>query len=653
MNRAASCSIAFLTFLSLPLPALARDVATAEKAVKWARMQMESRQFDGCRTKLAEAEAALGVDEASAAAVRESMAALTKECFEIERTMFAETLVDELDRGLEGAQYELDRGMEGDGNAEVAEAMESSLARMEAMTDRDDAKKWLSEEVRADYKRKAAELRARGVQAGRDVRYRRAEGWLVRVEAMNAGTSKENVYRDTVDQWMEYAGAEIEKLSEDSRHGALTARLEKARAGFASLTANADRDEFVNGVVAKWQGMLQNDNGASAGWENEPETTYERFVQQGGLESPKTAARCRLVQYMVDDQDYQRARKDFADDARIIALVAEIDREMEGAAARICAMTNSILERAEKEQPPAGSEGERWVSTFERLGPEVDRLGRDSKQREATKARADGLIARVASDKAAKVAAYGAMEKKCTAAAESSWPSIVESCGEAGRIDPVECVEDLGSWKGKTVRLADVRNRAGWDFQSADYDLIVPMNGVPVAGQFDPALWKAIEKMANATGLKFDRMAIDDVVGVVDGACRVQGIEYSQLLKEHLPTVNYKAPLLRIVAVKAGPFAVSVERSNIDGLDDLGDAVGLASGSSESESGSSGFPFFKLLVLAALVAGYVKYRRQVNAFALAVNAKFNTPKNRAAANEMVRGAVGHAKGLMAKRRGGD
>jgi hypothetical protein len=607
--RIAVCTVRSTIVLTLAAvlvaaaPALGGDAKKVEMLLLRAETEVNASRFEDAAARLAEAEKELdGIAPDAAASLKQKIAAVREKAKAEELRFHVEPLTKALQRQLDSATRELEEGSRGDGSAEVASAMERPLANAEEQLEREDAKKWLSDEVRADFKRRIAELRTRGEQAGFDVRARRAEKWIVKIEAVNAGTSTEQVYRDNVTRWMEDAAEELAQLpSADARKQQLSTRLDTARRGFDSLTANDDRDAAVDLVLARWK-AIAGDAAASEEYRSESAPAYERWLVQASLEMPKTIERCGRVRQMLEDDEFTRAKQQYGSDARIVALSAELDSALDTATAKICAAANALLDRAESD-----SEANRkdLALALDRLRNAVEQGARGGKDFDATRIRADRAVESLAAAEAGKAAALAETEKKCRVAVDANWPTIVASCGEVAAIDPVACVEDVDAWKGRMIRVQGARNRARWDFQAGDYDFIVSVNGVPVAGQFAPELRAAIARAEAATGLRFDSSDIDDVVGEVSGACRVQGIEYSQLLKEHIPTINYKAPLLRIIAVKAGPFALSLERSASEGV------AGLPAVSNASESGSS---WLRWLILLALAGGYIHRRHAVNAW---------------------------------------
>ncbi|MBX3471045.1 MAG: hypothetical protein KF878_29610 [Planctomycetes bacterium] len=73
----------------------------------------------------------------------------------------------------------------------------------------------------------------------------------------------------------------------------------------------------------------------------------------------------------------------------------------------------------------------------------------------------------------------------------------------------------------------------------------------------------ALEAFEAETGLALDPQAIEDLVAEVDGTAQVQGIRYSQALREYRRTDVLPAPRLRIVALRAGPIAAAVGQGTV------------------------------------------------------------------------------------------
>lgn len=609
MFRSRSPWQAAVAALVLSSPTLcARDVKSAEQAIRLARWAVESKQFTQADQRLGEATAALdGIAAADAERLRGEIAAVRSERDAVEAELQRQPLFGELQRGLDSAQRALDDGTTGDGDAEVAATMEYPLARLLQRLDDEHCQRWLTQAERDDFKHRAADLRRQGEAAGRDIRVRRAERWIGKAEAVCRG-EETTQYRDTVLQWFEHAAGEIGQIGDDTRAPALNQRLAKARSDFDRMTASDDREARITELTERWASIESTYAGDSIGWENEPAPTYEAWRNSGTLNMPLLEARHSLLIRMSDDDDYRAARSELADDPRIRDLVGTVDGQADAVARKIGAIVEQLAARAEQD---ASADRDELASRLQWLGSVVERLAGGTPTGATAATRLTGVIGQLNAAQSAAAAAHQQAIERGLAQAEQRWPQLAAAFGEAlTTIDPVASVEQPGEWRGKQVRLEGYSNRAGWDFSHADYDFIVQIQGSPVAGRLDPALRTAIAAAERANGLRFATGDISALVGVVDSIGRVQGIQYSQVLQQHLPTYDSKAPVLRIVAVRAGPFALSIHDPQDAGTATGGSATGSAASgdAATGTSGSAGFPW--LLILASLgIGGFVARSR--------------------------------------------
>lgn len=592
--------------------ALAGEVKEVEKFLRFARNSLESNRFEESESRLGEAEKNLsGLPEAELTRLRGEIAALRQEKDVKEREFNVGPLLKEFQRNIDAAEYELEQGMQGNGNSEVAQEMEPQLARAEERLTSESVTKWLSKEQIADIQTKIQDCRARGEKAGHDILVKRAEKWLAEVEEANKDLG--NASWDGVRSDLENAKGSIERLPEsDPRRAATLARIEMLRSAFQAGSASVERGAQVEQLEKFWAQILESYGSESEGWQNETAPTYEAFTKSMTLGMEKTLARSALVRRMTENSDYIEAKKTLTDDPKMSKLIAEVDGASNAVAQKVATLAGELLAQAEADQ---AKDGEMLTTALRMIESTVEHRVTPTEATTATLERTRKLIQRIADDAAAAIAAREKLTAELTAKAKELWPTLLKANEELSdgfvTLDPVAAVDNIDAWKGKTVRFANANNRAGWDYQHDDYDVILPLNGIPVGGRFDPKLWEEIQRIADATGIRFDGRLVEDVIGVVDGHCRIQGITYSQLLKEHVPTVNFKAPLLRVIAVKAGPYAISLE----GGAMDLGGlSATVAAGRSDGEStqadsdDSSGFPWFTLLVLGGL--GYLGFQKR-------------------------------------------
>jgi hypothetical protein len=247
---------------------------------------------------------------------------------------------------------------------------------------------------------------------------------------------------------------------------------------------------------------------------------------------------------------------------------------------------NAIVDGAEKAKVDRNS-----VSSLNSLKSSIEsNLGKDAPQAPALQARVqkliDGFEQATAAGEKAQQEAYDAMVKE----AGEKWPAIAAKFSGAKEIDPASPPA-----KGTLIVLKHRANRAGWEFGHNDYDFVSAVNGVPVAANYDASLKPIIQDIEHRTGKSIDDEYYD-LIGEFQTTCRVQESEYSQILEKWLPKIVHNdAPLLRIVALHAGPVAAAAG-------DTLVASAGGAAGSAAASSGGSGWFMRFLFLIVGLVA---------------------------------------------------
>ena len=589
-RRAVIVSVSlFAAIMAAPSSVLAGDLKAAQRSLRSARTALETRRYEEVERRLAEAEKQLdGLEAAAIEDVVAEIASLREGAETGIRERKAYEIEKECGRNLDAARRELERnGAVPDGDPRVVEYVEGPLAKVEARLAKDDAQECLPGDVKERIEGEVASVRGQADEASRGIRVGRTEQWLAKIEAVNRGDDTEARNREMVERWIGFAEEELSQTpAHDERVPALQERVRAAKSGFESLVAAAGREEVITQAVELWKTLQDAYAGPSVGFESEQAPSYEDFLASGDLGADKTVARYDVVSRILDNETYLRALREFPDDERIARLVAEVEQMTEESAGRLCAMANELLDAADADDQ---STADRITRALRSLDETVRIHTSGASAHEATTRRVRSTIQRIESAVAAASAEKEALEKELTDEVAKRWPSVVAAFEWTAGIDPVGAVEDISSVDGDVIRLENKSNRAGWDYDTEDYDYIAKINGVPVAGKLDAALRARIDAQAKETGIEFDPNDIEDVIAVVDGTCRVMQIEYSKVTRQYYNVISYKAPLLRIVAVRSGPFGLS--------LDDAGEA-------------STGSGFGWLIWLALIGGGALVWKRR-------------------------------------------
>lgn len=535
--------------LLLAAPAAAQDVAAARRHLRSARSDLEGRRHERAEEALRRAEAALaGPDDAARAPVLEEVEALRAAIAEAVRRYRGETFAKEVERVLDAARDDLRRNARAH---DLAELVGRRLSKADEALIDPEVVRCMDAAAHADLVAKVRALREEAAGAARAARHARVEDPLARAER---DLGQDRFVRDHVARSLAEAAAALETCPPGPPRDALARRVAAARARYEAITGGEDRDARVRDLASMWEARRR----AGEGWRDERPRGFDDWLASRDLGLPLTADHAEAAARAAQDERLVAARRDLAQDPRVAALAAEVDAARAAAAGKLCQAAAALLERAEA----ADAGDDRLVPALEALRATLDRSAADTVEHAATRGRVAALLERLAAGAAEASAALEARRQACLAAAAELWPRWVEALAPRD-LDAPAALRDPAAWQGARVRLTGKRNRAGWDYEAAGWTVIATLDGVPVACKLHDELKAAIVAFEAETGLAFDPQAVEDLVAEVDGTAQVQGIRYSQALREYRRTDVLPAPRLRIVALRAGPIAAAVGQGTV------------------------------------------------------------------------------------------
>ncbi|MEZ0267584.1 MAG: hypothetical protein ACAI43_22865 [Phycisphaerae bacterium] len=358
--------------------------------------------------------------------------------------------------------------------------------------------------------------------------------------AYEAASSMESVQKG-ITSWLK------DLPPDDADRKKLEARVDAARAKIATADAAWGKAQVDAEVGSGWE-YIQKD---IAGWEAE---TVDPKAQP--LDFPrlaKTESAIRRIRFWLDDKRTKEIREANKGDAVLTKTYTDAEATLAQAAAKLSMAYNAVLEAAEKMPTP--------MRRFEtdrpsQLAYAADEAFRGTKHHASDVARAKKLDDRWKAELAAIMKARQELYDKLAKEADINWPGIAARTGAKDGIDPKTAAP------GQVVQLKAVYNRSGWDF-GRDFDFIVRINGVPVAGNYDPHVLKALEHAWYELKLDVNDRITWDVVGVVEGPAKVgqrvtvtlrdkdTRLEIGKI-EEYRPEDCVK---IRIIALHAGPVA--------------------------------------------------------------------------------------------------
>lgn len=343
---------------------------------------------------------------------------------------------------------------------------------------------------------------------------------------------------------------------------ALRARIDKVKADHVLAVGGAG----ASGVVAEIDRFLETYSNEFAGMESETgDVTWEAFKKGDGdarsFNAKQTANFVGRVSQFLSElrerEDYKAAK----DQPEVKAKVTEVESKLAAGRAKIKKAAEALVSGFEKEKANQNNVGEGMT-----LSSQIKYiLGENDPDAQALAARVEKQFAdaRAASDKADndKLAYY----KTMTEQANKAWPGMMSSYTIADGFDP----NNASAHKGKYIKIVS-NNLMGWRFKHGDFPYATKINGVPVAGTYDPAVKAALVEVEQKLGRA---IGDNDNDGEWTAIARVEGstgklvelvkstgevtIDGSTATATGTAEVPVDSPIVHIVALKAGPVAVA------------------------------------------------------------------------------------------------
>lgn len=604
MNRPVARALAALALaLVLAVPALAGDAAGAKRCLDSAKEYMRQTRWHDAMNQVEKGLELLdGLDDATKGPLQKELLELKKtipqEEFKLHREQFIERLRKDVESIKEildnkddshiagefrrnyGGLYRLDQ-------IETKIQLDKEGRKGETKSGKDDVAptNYLDEATRAQFLKQVAELRKTGEEYVLKQDLAREERSVVELEDVASGKAENKYqYDDSYYKSIAQSQETLKKLAEnDPRVKALIARLEAARAAYVKRAASRDHDADVALFQKEWKDVLESYGKQSEGWEQEAFKSGLQDFWSRSFGCEKTQERHSLTERFLGYDNVPAIVKKYPDDPLVKATYGEVMKLREETATKICKGIERALDEADKATPEKKhlDDVKYACSSLDHI---LQNAAKGAKERDALIARLKALEAKwVAAIEGADKAKKDLVEKLSKAATEV-WPSFKKEFSTT-EIDAGEAAKDIGSWKGKLILLerpgSGNWNRMGWDWDG-DYVFTISVHGSPVCANFDGGVLSALADFRERTGVDWEHDGgdFDGMVGVVEGKCRVKSQTYSQITQKYYETGTWEAPLLRIVAFKSGPWAISVkDGTNLSkaGLKDI----------SVSESGST------------------------------------------------------------------
>lgn len=314
------------------------------------------------------------------------------------------------------------------------------------------------------------------------------------------------------------------------------------------------------GVFETWQREKE----AFTGWEDETRSPrWDEYVAHAQLPDMADLLMPKTAIAIARSHTWLRSPRlaggcDEGDDGAALATLVEARRIKDAATRKLAKALDRILGEAERATPPAAERDlERADRLLVGLIARIDRWFEPSAQRDANRSRTRALRARWSQALAKHRQESLALYRKLAAQADAEWPAIEGGLDFANDFDPT----DLDAFRGRTIKLGRVYNRAGWDF-AGPYRFAVRVKGVPVVGNYAAEVIAALNEAQRRTGRPPNEHTPWDVIAVVEGHGSVNQRNETQISgkgkAEKVTLVTWdpaQCVTIHIVALHAGPVA--------------------------------------------------------------------------------------------------
>jgi hypothetical protein len=248
-------------------------------------------------------------------------------------------------------------------------------------------------------------------------------------------------------------------------------------------------------------------------------------------------------------------REQFSEDQTVRATEAAVEKTIADAGERLWQAFAGVMDEADRAPTP---EDRRDLDKPRFVLHRVDQWFGKSEHVEPARDRAQTLLEKWehAVDELDRMGLE--LYRKLEAEANAEWPAIVASVA----VEPGFTPAGVANFRNKTVLFNSVRNRSGWDFDSA-YDLAMWIGDVPVAGRYEPVIADTLADVARRTRTHVDDHTDWDVLCVIEGTgsinervtreVRIADTNERFKIEEHVPR---DCVTVRVVGIRAGAVAV-------------------------------------------------------------------------------------------------
>jgi hypothetical protein len=533
---------------SAPSDDHARTISIARGKINACRSSIESRRDEGVSETLDEIVDLLGpVEEVHKETMLADIAAL--------RVALAENIAAERIRRIESEFTRHFAAAEEDIETLNPTYSAQSIAHLTRRMEEDDVRNGLPADMYEQYRARLEAAKANRTAALKANGLKRALPYLTDLEerlridpfagldqyALNSTAGELRSLQDRTRH-------ELQQIAEnDADRRDIEARLAAADEKIGAALTAWSKSELYARVRETWT-MIERE---VEGWEQETNSADAGLLSTPVLDKTRTAI--MRIRYLLDDPQTQQIRAENPGDATIEGIYGTAEAVLEAAAAKLAEAYYRVVAEAEQAPVPmSGYDAERPLHLTS--AAEVSFAG--TPQAEQVIARIRQLEERWQAEREAILQGRQDLYDKLAVEAEAAWPAIVEATGATTDFNPRD-----PSAVGRTVLLAGVYNRAGWDFNDCSFSM--RLDGVPIGGNYEAHVLEALEHAWYELKLDVNDRIRWDVIGVVQGPGKLgertvvtvrndSNLEIGKI-EEWRPV---ECVWLRIIALHAGPVAV-------------------------------------------------------------------------------------------------
>jgi hypothetical protein len=574
MTRRKFRALAFVGASLFTVGLVRADADSANKYLKEAQANVDNNDLNAASTSLQLAETELdGVDDAAKQPISKQIADLKSKIADSQNNGRKAEILKDVESRIDTAKRDLDSGGFNDDDKDIQDFLS-----------KDETKSALGPDAVAKYLkqlstfRKVANIKAfaRNLdQVKRDLDDAEKD-WPEAEKSMQNTTTPAEEHPEVVTFGHDLDRIEpfIKTFPADKPEAvAQIDRFKKLQTAYDTALAQSKAAEAYSRLKDSWSSYAEE----YGGWDQETagpsfqDMLHRQSDEMSRLNCPKSVGLISRANDFLDNLKEDPTVQAVGDtDPQLKALLGGIRNDRMTAYRKLAKFATAILDEAEKAELNQDSRDR--LETFAKDDLRLSLEGYD--QQKPLQQRALKIVAaydkKAGGDAATKEKLYDTLVEQ----GNKAWPAMMGKLGASDAFDAVAALQNVDPVKGQTIHLKAVSNRMGWEFRpGAGYDFAMMIDGVPVAGKYDPAIKDAVSSITRKTGRDFSDEQYDVVVTVeglgpivkitrAEGTISSQGEKVADVTTQRDETVQ--GIRLKVVGVHVGPVAAAVGQGVVD-----------------------------------------------------------------------------------------